>query len=159
MKTKRFVLGVAVALFTSTAAFQAQACGVSFGFSLPFLSFGIGLGIGAPCAWPAYRCGYPYPAYAYAHPAYAYNQPINDIPPVAAASPAPAVAETPPWVPSTPGAGHWVPDPEPYAYAPVAVAKKTPASTAVLTQNKVTVTKSPEGVPVYILTQSPKPES
>ncbi len=153
MKTKSLVLGVAVALFSGTVAFQAQACGVHFGFSLPFISFGIGLGLGAPCAWPAYGYGYP-------HPAYACNEPANYIPPMADTAPAPAVAQTPAWVPATPGVGHWVPDAEPYAYEPVATAaNKAPASAPVVTENTVSTTKSPGGVPVYIVTQFSKPES
>ena len=153
MKTKRVVLGIAVAFFSSTGAFQAQACGIHFGFSLPFISFGIGLGLGAPCAWPA--SGYPHPAYTYAPPSYAWNQPANYIPPVAEASPAPAVAQTTPWVPATPGVGHWVPDPEPYSYRPIAAAaQKAPASTPVVTEKTASATRSPDGVPVYIVTQS-----
>lgn len=158
MKTKRFVLGVAVALCSGMTAFQAQACGIHFGFSLPFISFGIGLGLGAPYAYPA--CGYSYPhsAYAYAPSAYAWNQPANyDIPPMTDASPAPVVAQTPTWVPATPGVGHWVPDPVPYSYRPVvAAAQKAPASTPVVTEKRIVTTKSPEGIPVYIVSQSAK---
>jgi hypothetical protein len=147
MKTNRFVLGFVAALFTSTAALQVQACGLRIGFSLPFFSFGIGLGIGAPCAWPACGYGYPHPASAY------YCQAANALPPLADAPSAPVVADPPPWVPATPGPGHWVPDPKPYVPAPAGVAKRAPESSPSLAQNTATVIRSPGGVPVYIVTQ------
>jgi hypothetical protein len=164
MKTIRFVLGIAAGLVFNTIAVQAQPCGIHFGFNLPFISFGIGLGLGvpgAPCSWrDCGGYGYPYSAYAYAPPVYPWNQPTAYIPPVAAdASPAPTVAQTSTWVPASPGVGHWLRDPEPYSYQPTVIAKDAPVSPPVVTEKKIVATKSPEGVPLYIVTQSPKPES
>ncbi len=155
MKTIRLILGTALILCTSTVRAPAHGCGFGFYVGIPFL-VGIGFGIGAGCAYPAYGCAYHYPAYPYyPHPAYAYNPPANYAPPLAATpepSPAaPVVTQSPVWVPSTPGAGHWVPDPQPYQYAPPVAAKPPPSATSDPAQT-VTVTKSPEGIPLYIIT-------
>jgi hypothetical protein len=175
MKAIRNVCGLALVLCTSGAGFEAHACGVGFSFCVPFLSFGIGLGLGAPCAGPAYGCAYGYPAYTYAQPAYACAPPASYIPPVAAAPAAPAVAETPVWMPSTPGPGHWVPNPEPYNYVPgqtagrpnaagtersqttvVAPNSQTPDSklqTRTASRQTVSISTSPGGVPVYFVSR------
>ena len=163
MKTIRHILSIALILCANGAGFEARACGVSLSLCVPFVSLGIGFGlgghcggpaigfgIGASCAGPAYGCAYGYPGCAYPQPAYASDPPANYAL-AATASPAPAappVAETPAWVPSTPGAGHWVPDPEPYSYTPGPTVKRTSAVSAGTPQT-VTVSRSAGGVPVY----------
>ncbi len=122
----------------------------------PSFSVGIGLGGVFGCSlgtWPGCcYCGSGYPAYGYAYSqpsyAYAYPPPANYVDSPAAA-PSPARAPEPSyWVPSTPGAGRWVPDPTPYSYTPAVSATRPAQATAALRQ-VVTVTTSPDGIPVY----------
>ena len=135
---------------------NAMACGYwhVWGF-WPSFSRGIGLGgvFGCSlslspacgcyfgCANPVYSCAYPQPAYAYV-PGSSYAAPPLVIP-----SPA-QPPEPPAWVPSTPGAGRWVPDPTPYCCTPCATASR-PAEVKTAPPHVVTVTRSPEGIPVY----------
>jgi hypothetical protein len=123
----------------------------SIGFGLGGL-FGcsVGLGPGCYCGW---GCGHPAYSYAYPGPAYpyAYAPPATYLdPPAAALGPVKAPEPTP-WVPSTPGAGRWVPDPAPYSYTPAPSAPKPAEAKAPLRQ-VVTSTCSPEGIPVYTIT-------
>jgi len=119
--------------------------------------FSIGIGLGTICGWslhscPAYCYHYSYPAYscAYSPPSYASAPPANYVAP-AATVPSPRTAPAPSdWVPSTPGAGEWVPDPTPYRYTPPVAAKK-PVRPKAAPAQMVTVTRSPEGIPVYII--------
>ena len=118
----------------------------------PGLAIGIGLGAICSSIWHSssgYANSYDYPAvsYAYAPPTHgtgeAATQPATPL--------APAVQEalvTKVWVPSSPGAGKWVPDATPYSYSPTAeivLAKAAPVKTA----PKVSVSRSAGGVPVY----------
>jgi hypothetical protein len=144
MKTVRLVCCVALALGAGAASFEARACGVGFhiGIGVPCLSFGVGVGLG--CGFygcSAWDCGY----YGYRYPAYGWNPA-----PAYVADPPPAPAPAPPapsWVPRAPGAGHWVPEPQPYRYTPETVAAKKPAAPPAA--QTVTVTRMPGGVPVY----------
>jgi hypothetical protein len=110
-------------------------------------SFSIGIGIGAVfgcslgvgpgcycycgCGYPAYSCAYPQPAYAYAPPANYFDPPQPSA-----------------WVPSTPGAGRWVPEPTPYSYTPAVTATR-PAEPKTALRQVVTMTRSGDGIPVY----------
>lgn len=135
MKRLSLILAVALTLGTGSMNVRAHGCGGWGGWHggcgwggcgwWPLATFGIGLGVGTAVGYasapryPAYSYSYVYPAYAYAPPSSAYvvpvgsyaRQPVNT--PVVA--PAPQVAV---WVPSTPGAGKWVPDRNPYSYTP-----------------------------------------
>jgi len=99
----------------------------------PFWAFGLGIGLGAAVTAAASGPKYVYPVYSYpyASPPYGYYyapRPAYSHPaPAAPAQPAPGQtdpAQTAPepdlqahaWVPSSPGAGRWVPDPHPYRY-------------------------------------------
>jgi len=121
------MLSIGIALCAGTAGFHARAGGVGVHICLPFFSFGIGLGLGFPCAAQVYGCAAPVytcasPVYACARPMcgnYACSAPAYyDPPEQAVASIDPIVRPAPMWVPSTPGAGHWVPDPQPYNCTP-----------------------------------------
>jgi hypothetical protein len=150
---KRLRLALSMALMFGASVVNAPACGwgLHVGLSLPPLfSFGIGFGLGNGCG--AYSCGYPYyryPAYAYAAPVYAYS--YNSIPaqaPASAAAPLPAPpAPEVSWTPSTPGAGKWVPDPEPYRYTPAETVVKQESPAPPVQTYKVF--RTIEGVRVY----------
>ena len=71
----------------------------------------------------------------------------------AAVAAAPQPASPPPepaiWVPSSPGPGKWVPDPQPYRYVPTTSTQPVkPANPA--NPQTVTVTNSAGGVPVLV---------
>ncbi|HEY5911708.1 MAG TPA: hypothetical protein VJA21_13995 [Verrucomicrobiae bacterium] len=171
------VLTVTLSLAAGLSLNALAARHVSFGFHghhggywcgdafVPGLALGIGLGALATYPWggrdyyyyPAYGYGYYYPSYAYAYP-----PPANAAPSTPAANPTPAneapqpapAPETPPWVPSSPGSGTWVPDPEPYSFTPGQPA--TPKSSAAAKVDQTTsLTTSPGGVPVYSNVQNP----
>ena len=143
MKKIVLVLTTALSLWVGSpnAVAHGGGCGVGF---WPFFPFGIGLGIGYSFA--ACNYGYRYPGYvysqptSYAYPPTTYNQPAASAP-VASAPP-----ESPVWVPSTPGAGKWVPEPHPYSYTPTAVGK---VSTMVNPSPTVTISKPAQGMVVY----------
>ena len=136
---------------------NAMACGwccfwpsFSIGIGLGGI-FGCSLGVGpgcycyCGCGCPAYSCAYSRPAYAYS-----YAPAANYIAPPAAV-PGPARAPEPsPWVPSTPGAGRWVPDPTPYSFTPAATATTLPEAKPAL-RKVVTMTRSRDGIPVYTI--------
>jgi len=141
---------------------MAHGCWCGWGF-WPSFSVGLGLGgvfgcsLACPCC--CCSCGYGYPAYGYPAYSYAYSQPAyaysyapaaNYVDPPAAV-PGPARAPEPSgWVPSTPGAGKWVPDPAPYSYTPP-VSATSPAQAKPALRQVVTSTCSPEGIPVYTI--------
>ncbi len=149
---KKFALTLALVL-TLGAKAMAHGCwcfwpGFGIGVGLGGLC-GVSLGVGVGCGWscgaccPVYGYAYSQPSYgysqpAYAPPAYGYAADYADPP---AAAPSPSYI----WVPSTPGAGHWVPDPAPYSYTPA------PASRL---RQVVTMSRSPEGIPVYNISYS-----
>jgi hypothetical protein len=115
----------------------------------PSLSLGFGFG----AAYPAYSC-YSYPVYSYPVYTYSYNPSPKPAPASSTTvSSAPdATAETAPpeqqvWVPASPGKGEWVPDPEPYSFAP-----ETPQTTAPpqhIAPRQTTVTRSDQGIVVF----------
>jgi hypothetical protein len=158
MKRMRLLLGVMLTLSVGTISSFAHGCGFGIGFGISCLGIGIGFGTGWHC--PSYGCyyGYGYPAcgysgyaYTYAPPAYAYSPPASYTAPEVAAAPAAPVAPidppTPAWVPQTAGAGHWVPEPQPYCHTPTAPAKQ--ADAAIAGQTVITI-QSPGGVRVYV---------
>lgn len=157
---KKFALSLSLVLALGGNAMAGWHCGWGF---WPSFSVGVGLGgvigcsLGAGLGCCCY-CGSGYPAYGYAYsrPSYAYAYApaasYVDPPPAAIASPAWA-PEPSYWVPSTPGAGRWVPDPAPYSYTPgVSVAR--PAETKTALRQVVSVGTSPEGIPVYSISYS-----
>jgi len=123
---------------------MAHGCWHCWGF-WPSFSVGIGLGgvfgcsLGVRPGCSCY-CGCGYPAYScdYSQPAYAYAPPANYVDP-----PQPSA-----WVPSTPGAGRWVPDPTPYSYTPAVTAPR-PAEPKTALRQVVAITRSGDGIPVY----------
>jgi hypothetical protein len=143
---KKFALAVSLLLVLGGKAMAYGCCcfwpGFGIGVGLGgFCGFSLGLGLGGlGCGcycgpgYPAYGCAYSQPAYGYGYGAPAYGYPANYIAP-------PAPAPSYDWVPSTPGAGHWVPEPAPYRY--------TPACALPRLRQAVTVTRSPDGIPVY----------
>ena len=151
MKRIGLVLSIGLSLCAGSLNVQAHGCGF-----WPFWGFGLGLGVGAALSWPAYSCAYAYPAYtygyppyAYAPPAYAYDPPVAQAPVRTPPPPAPQPPPPPVWNPSTPGAGHWVPDPTPYRYVPSSAA----GAAATSPPETVTVTRSVGGVPVYTVSR------
>ncbi|HYG35414.1 MAG TPA: hypothetical protein VEC99_11550 [Clostridia bacterium] len=162
MKTLGLVLGIAATLCTSTLNTQAHGRWHGGGF-WPIWGFGLGLGLGTALSYREYPSYYTYyPSYTYTYPSYAYNPPANPPqpatpPPAATPSAAPAVSQDPTWVPSTPGTGKWVPDPQPYRYQPAksfrpAVTVPTPNVEVVVTQ-RVNFATSPGGVPLTIISR------
>ncbi len=164
---KRMVLILSLAISLSGTLVYAQPppgpwhggpgpCGPGpWGFVGPLLGLGVGFGLGA-----AWSCNHPreyyysYPAYPYSPPVY-YSQPQAGAP----ATPAAPVPRQPTvWVPSSPGAGEWVPDPTPYTYAATPITNSTPAKVQTTPQT-VTVTRSAGDVPVYVVNASPAPSS
>jgi len=154
---KRIVLGLAVAATLCTSSINVRAYGCYYGGPCfwPFwpLALGAGIALGSSIA---YSHSYSSPTYVYAPPpyAYSYSQPANtyssstSVQPASvqhdSSAPAPVYAEVSPWIPSTPGAGHWVPDPSPYTYG---------AARAPVVVETVTVTNSIGGVPVYTVSR------
>lgn len=157
---KRIALALGAALTLLANPITVNAHGGCFGF-WPFwpLAFGTGIALGTA----AYHDSCYYPRYVYAGPPYAYYPyraaPTTYVTTVPGA-PAPIVNDMPApptsapaadWVPSSPGPGHWVPDPHPYAYAPGKPEQRLPVAAMPAAQT-VTVTSSPGKVPIYTIT-------
>jgi hypothetical protein len=119
--------------------------GCGYGVGLPLLTFGLGLGLGSIFSEPApdYTVRYVYPE------TYVYAPPARVAAPVPAPQPALPVV-TPPWTPSSPGTGRWVPEPRPYSYTPTAA----PAAEVKVTRKPVSAStdtaRSPGNVQVYL---------
>jgi hypothetical protein len=98
------------------------------------------------------------PTYVYAPPPYPYGYPYSypqSHSPSGQQPAAPANStfeQASHWVPSSPGAGHWVPDPTPYVYEPVAQARMVAASARPATQ-LVTISRPAGQVPIYTVTR------
>jgi hypothetical protein len=136
MRAIRRVFVLSIIIGAATLGRQAQACGLGFQLYLPFFSFGFGLGV------PAYTCAYTQPVCAYSYGApEAYDPPQSMAPAMQPAFEAPPVV----WTPSTPGVGHWVPDPQPYRYVPAMSAKPRRQAPIVME------TKTLGDVPVYVI--------
>jgi hypothetical protein len=158
MKKLGILLATALTLSTGSVRVQAHGCGGCDWW--PFAAFGLGLGIGSAVTYattpryPAYSYTYVYPppsvpAYAppsapQAAPTSVYARHPVSLPAIAHAPQhaiyAPQVAAC--WVPSTPGAGRWVPDPNPYRYAPVIApsgfpSEPTAVATAAASANRI----------------------
>ncbi|HWX21242.1 MAG TPA: hypothetical protein VN578_15185 [Candidatus Binatia bacterium] len=152
MKKLSVILTVALTLCTGSVSVRAHGCWGGRG-CWPFWSFGIGLGVGTAvgCSWaapryPAYGYAYVYPpaAYTYVPPAAAYPAPASAYVQQPLSAPPPMTALASVWVPSTPGVGRWVPDPNPYRYQPAGPAG---ASSALAVQSDPTASaaRSPGG--------------
>jgi hypothetical protein len=141
MKAIRRIIVLGIMIGAATLGRQAQACGIGFQLYLPFFSFGFGLGVPS-----AFTCAYTQPACAYS-----YGAPVAYDPPQSMAPVMQPAFEAPPmtWTPSTPGVGHWVPDPQPYRYVPAMAAKPRPQARTVM------VTKTFGDVPVYVVQAEP----
>jgi hypothetical protein len=148
---KKTVLIATLALTFCTGSMSAQAHGgYCYGPGFwPFIPLTLGLGIALSCAANADT---------YSSPVYAYR-PLSDfrnsISGQAAETSFPTPApQNPTWIPSTPGTGHWVPDPAPYSYT---VSGETDTfskpSSVVVTNRTTTITHSPGNVPVYVFTR------
>jgi hypothetical protein len=160
MKRISLLLGIALTLSSGTANLRAGGCGGCGGCAFwPFALFGAGVAIASAAS------AHSSPTYVYAPPPYPYyypysypqspapssQQPAQD----PSGSTAPAMSsleQAARWVPSSPGAGHWVPDPTPYVYEPVAQSKLVATSAQPATQ-LVTVNRSAGQVPVYTVTR------
>ena len=126
MKRTSLILGIALTLSSSTANLRAGGC-CGFWPFLPLAFAGIAIASAASAhssptyvyAPPPYPYGYPY-SYPQSH---APDQQPAQVPSGATAPAMSSVEQGSHWVPSSPGAGHWVPDPTPYVYAPVAQSK------------------------------------
>jgi hypothetical protein len=147
----------------------------------PLLSFGLGFGLGAATAHsqPA-QYTYVYPSYAAypssgytsyapaqpvyaqtyrpAQPTYAQNSQPRTVRTVAAVSQRPTVTamarpqSSPAWAPSTQGAGHWVQDPEPYSYSPLAATRKTEPASMPATET-VSISQAPGSVRLVVVSR------
>src|SRR3974390_1885476 len=156
MKRLNLVLATALTLsFGSLNTFAHGYCGHGGGCGWwPFWSFGIGLGVGTAIGYSA-APRYPVYAYPYAYPVQAYTYaPATAVHTAPASSSyaqptgnphgTPRAPQMAVWVPHTPGAGKWVPDPNPYSYTPseAAVASNTgiprtePAANAAVTPHE-----------------------
>ena len=158
---KKLGILLAISLTLSTGSFRVHAHGCGGCDWWPFAAFGLGLGIGSAVTYaattpryPAYSYTYVYPqpsAPAYAPPSAPQAAPTSVYarrpvsPPATAHAPQPAIYAPQVatcWVPSTPGAGRWVPDPNPYRYAPVIApsglpSERTAVATAATSGNRI----------------------
>ena len=154
MKRMALILGTVLALSGSAGNARAHGC---YGF-WPFWPLALGATIAIASAASAHSSPtyvYAPPAYPYGYP-YSYPQPHNSSGPQSAQpsslDSAPAFStfeQASHWTPSSPGTGHWVPDPTPYNYA-AGVQPKAVASLEASSQ-VVTVTRSNGNVPIYVV--------
>ena len=155
MKRTALILGIALTLTGSTSNVRAHGGGC-YGF-WPFWPLVVGAGIAVASAAASAHSS---PTYVYVPPAYPYGYaqphystpPSAQTPPTAAAPAVESIETASRWVPSAPGVGHWVPDPEPYNYAP-GTQTKVIASTAQPVKQTVTVNRSRSDVPIYVVTR------
>ncbi|HTL58167.1 MAG TPA: hypothetical protein VL361_20940 [Candidatus Limnocylindrales bacterium] len=154
MKRIALILGIALTLSSSTG--NVRAHGGCYGF-WPLWPLALGAGIAIASAASAHSS----PTYVYAPPAYPYGyypQPHYSNPQPSQSAPATAVPAVQTfeqavyWVPSSPGVGHWVRDPEPYNYEP-GVQTKVLATGVAPVPPIVLVTRSPSNVPIYVVTR------
>src|SRR5262245_26569460 len=110
MKKILLILSIAFSLCSSPVNASASGCGFHFWIGIPFL---FGIGFGAPCGYP-YTCGYP----VYSHPTHTDSPSQAHVAPIEATAQSPASQIGQLWTPSTPGAGAWISDPQPYFYSP-----------------------------------------
>ena len=154
MKKTRLIFGMALALGMAAMSFPARA-GWDFRVGFPVIPFGVGFGAGFAWAYPYYSYGYPAPAYSYYYappanyfPEANYLPPAGYVPSAAVVADAPMVSGASSWVPCMPGAGHWVPDPQPYRYTSAA-----PVQTVAPSGQCVLLTTSTYGVPLSVISQ------
>jgi hypothetical protein len=170
---KRVGMIACMALTLCTSPQSARAHGCELFWAIP-LALGVGAAIGSAFApHPTYV--YPPPTYVYSPPVYSYSYP----PPSHSSAPATTYGQAQPtyaqrfypptttqivqaprsvpaqqvvWTPRTTGVGHWVPDPEPYAYLP----QKAPATMAIASKVNSQATPlsgSPGNVPVLAVSR------
>lgn len=159
MKRRIIILGIALSLSGST--FSVRAHGGCYGF-WPFWPFALGAGLAIASVASAQNHSSPTYVYTPAEYSYPYSSPppqnptINPLTQTPAPS-GPAVQPEPnplsSWVPSSPGAGHWVPDPTPYTYSQAPQPKSTPAIMAEPRTEVITLTHSAGNVPVYTISR------
>lgn len=171
MNSKRLALlfGLVFSLAGPTAGYGYHGYAYYGGHGCGGWSFvpGLALGLGFGTLWSSYACR-DYPSYSYSYyypsPSYVYSQPSTTPPSTTAPGSSAQVeasqpAQSPepqPWVPSTPGAGSWVPDPQPYSYSPTQNTPPKPANSRVPSQ-ATAITTSAGGVPVFSNTKPPAP--
>ena len=154
---KRIGLVTSMALALCAGTVNASANGCCF---WPFWAFGLGIGLGAAVtsaataprySYPVYTYPYSVPAYSYHEqpPVYAHHAPARPAQTAPAPTATPAEPERLAWVPSSPGAGRWVPDPQPYRYVQ---SNESPPVKGLSTVGAMTVSmvSSPGGVPVHV---------
>jgi len=154
---KRVALIVGIALTLSGGTGNLRAHGGCYGF-WPFWPLAVGAGIAIASIASAHSQASP--VYVYEPPGYPYANGYAPAHPAPGSTPAPqsSVSGNPPaessaadltaWVPSSPGPGHWVPDPQPYSYDPAHGRNSTVAPVVPASQTN-TVARSVGGVPVY----------
>ena len=151
MKRTALILGIALTLSGSTA--NVRAHGGCYGF-WPFWPLVVGTGIAiasiasAQHSSPTYVYVPPAYPYGYAYPAHSSNLQPSQTRPAAVANATSTFEQASRWVPNSPGAGHWVPDPTPYNYGPGTPALATGVQP---TGQLVTINRSAGDVPVYTL--------
>ena len=153
---KRIVLVATTGLALCAGTMTAGANGCCF---WPFWAFGLGIGLGAAvtaASTPKYV--YPVYSYPYAPPAYSYYYPPHPVythpASIAPAATAPELDyQAHSWVPSTPGAGRWVPDPQPYRYVQSNESQPVKPLSQVypMTVSTFSTVSSPGGVPVHVI--------
>jgi hypothetical protein len=155
---KRILVVTSMALTLCAGTLNASANGCCF---WPFWAFGLGLGLAAAASSAATSPTYAYPVYSYPYalPAYSYYspRPVYTYPAPAAPAQTAAAAATPEpehqvqsWVPSSPGVGKWVPDPQPYRYLQSSETQPVKAVNQLYPMTVSTVS-SPGGVPVHVI--------
>ncbi len=140
MRTIGLVLSVALTLCTGTLNARANGGGCGGCFFWPFMAFGLGLALASSSQ--AHTVSY-YPVYV-SPPGPVY---VPQTPAAEPANPPAPVATS--WVPSTPGSGKWVLDPQPYSCLPARAIASHPTVAPATTV--VVVTNSPGGVPLHIV--------
>jgi len=155
MKRTALILGIALTLSGSTANVRAGGC---CGF-WPFWPVAFGTiaiaSIAAAHSSPTYVYvpqAYPY-GYAYPQPQHPASPPSSQTPPASSAPAMSTFEQASSWVPNSPGAGHWVPDPTPYSYNPGAQTKVIAGTTQPAAAQLVTPNRSAGDIPVYTVTR------
>jgi len=156
MKRTALLLGIALTLSGSTANVRAGGCcfwpfwPVAFG-TIAIASIAAAHSSPSPTyvyVPPAYPYGYAYPQLQ--HPA---NPPLPQTPPASSAPAMSTFEQASHWVPTSPGTGHWVPDPAPYNYDPGVQTRVIASSTQPAARQLVTMIRSAGHVPVYTVTR------
>jgi hypothetical protein len=143
---KRLFLGATIVLGLGMGSMSARAHGgYCYGPGFwPLIPLAFGIGAALSCAANSQ---------SYTYPTYGYNLPVVSNPPAETSYAAPA-PQNPLWIPSTPGAGHWVPEPTPYRYIPAERTNMVSKARAIgATTQTITITHSAGNVPVYVVSR------